>query len=135
MPQPQAQPGRPVHQDAIQCNPQKMASLVFGHYLRAGKQLTQQQQNAIELLLQGASDTQVAEKLAVDRSTIFRWRKSDLFAAELDFHRRALREHPTARLQALLDPALDILQAQLTANDPRTQLRAAITLVRMATPG
>jgi len=96
--------------------------------------LTQQQRTAVELLLQGLSDAQVAAQLGTDRTTIFRWRKSEDFAAELDFHRRKLLEQSTARLQTLLDPALDILQKQLKGDDPKTALRAAAILVRMATP-
>ena len=40
------------------------------------KELAEKRKTAIELLLQGRSDAQVAELLGIDRSTIFRWRKS-----------------------------------------------------------
>ena len=43
-------------------------------------------------------------------------------------------EQSTARLQSLLDPVLDILQKQLTGDDPKTALRAAAILVRIASP-
>ena len=123
-----------AQQSATQRNEQKVDAETLRAYLFGEKQLTQQQQTALELLLRGLTDAQVAAQLGVDRGTVFRWRKSDLFAQQLDHHRRTLMEQSTARLQTLLDPALDILEKQLAGDDPKTQLRAAAILVRLATP-
>jgi hypothetical protein len=43
-------------------------------------------------------------------------------------------EHSAARLSAMIDPALEILNRQLSGEDPKTALRAAAILLRVATP-
>src|SRR5438876_12422902 len=111
-----------VQQNATHGNEKKVDADTLRAYLFGEKELTQQQQTAVELLLQGHTDAQVAAQIGVDRTTIFRWRKSDFFGAELDHHRRTLMEQSTARLQTLLDPALAILEKQLAGDDPKTQL-------------
>lgn len=97
-------------------------------------QFTQQQKNAILLLLQGLGDAQVARQIGVDRLTIYRWKHEDEFAAELQQQRETLWEHSIERLQSMLDPALEILQRQIAGEDPKTALRAAAILLRVATP-
>ena len=134
MPRNSSAHSHPVQQNATHGNEQKVDAETLRAYLFGEKELTQQQQAALELLLQGMTDAQVGAQIGVDRTTIFRWRKSELFGTELDHHRRALMEQSTARLQTLLDPALDILEKQLAGDDPKTQLRAAAILVRLATP-
>ena len=123
-----------VQQDATDPNTKKNGRDPLYAYLFPNRELSPSQIRAIDLMLHGLSDAQVAQHLDVDRSTVFRWRKDETFARELDRHRRTLLEQSTARLQTLLDPALDILQRQLTGDDPKAQLRAAAILVRMATP-
>ena len=123
-----------MQQDATNSNNQKNKPDPLTAYLFPNKNLSHPQIRAIDLMLQGLTDAQVAEQLGVDRTTIFRWRKSETFARELDRHRQAILEQSTARLQSLLKPAMDILQKQLVGGDPKAQLRAAALLVRMATP-
>ncbi len=126
---------KPVQQAATPRNKQKIDRPTLLAYLSAANELTQKQHSAMELMLQGHSDAQVASELHLDRTTVFRWRKSNTFAKKLDEQRHRLMEQSNARLQSLLDPALDILQKQLTGDDPKTALRAAVILVRMANPG
>jgi len=49
------------------------------------RQLSQEQMNAIEHLLQGRSDRAAAEAVGVSRQTVWGWRNNDvLFIAELN---------------------------------------------------
>ena len=103
--------------------------------IRLGRQkLSQAQFSAIELMLRGLSDAQVGAQLGVDRRTVYRWRTSPLFRRELELQRKALFEHSAARLSSMIEPALEILNRQLTGDDPKTALRAAAILLRVATP-
>jgi hypothetical protein len=103
-------------------------------FLSARNDLTERQRNAVERLLRGDSDQDVAASLGVDRGTIFRWRKSTAFQRELDRQRRQIWEQSVARLQSMVQPALNILQKQLTSDDVKLQIRAATVLLRFATP-
>src|SRR5205823_2386356 len=90
--------------------------------------------NAVELLLHGHSDHDTAAQLGVDRTTIFRWRKTIAFQRELDRGRQRLWEQSAGQLQSMVQPALNILQKQLTSDDVKLQIRAATILLRFATP-
>ncbi len=103
-------------------------------FLRSRNELSQRQRNAVELLLRGLSDQDVAAQLGVDRTTIFRWRKSIAFQRELDRQRRALWEQSAGKIQSMVEPALAILHGQLTSSDPKLAMRAAAVLLRFATP-
>jgi hypothetical protein len=98
--------------------------------------LSPRQLAAIDLLLTGASDTDVAAALGINRKTLYRWRVHDpAFRAVLDAHRRAAYDHAADRLRAMLSIALDLLQRQL--NDPYapTALRAARAILGLASLG
>jgi hypothetical protein len=123
-----------MQRDATPCNNKKIAATPIEHFLRSRNDLGEKQKNAVALLLQGLSDEQVAARVGVDRTTIFRWRKSIPFARELDRQRKILWQQSAARLQSMVEPALDILRGQLTSDDPKLRLRAAAILLRFATP-
>jgi hypothetical protein len=90
------------------------------------RQLSQEQQNAIEHLLQGQSDRAVAEAVGVARQTVWDWRNHDvLFIAELNRHRSEMWEEARARLKSLANRALDVVELQLDSDDPKTALAAA----------
>jgi FixJ family two-component response regulator len=57
------------------------------------------QENAIDLLVQGHNDRQVAEAIGVRRETVCNWRNHNLrFLVELSRRRRDLRRSHTNRL-------------------------------------
>src|SRR4051794_24297302 len=74
---------------------------------RPADELSQPQRSAIELLLQGLSDTAVARELGVDRTTVFRWRKKQAFRKDLERERRLMWRQSVKRIQSLVTPALD----------------------------
>ncbi len=90
------------------------------------RQLSQEQQNSIEHLLQGKSDRAVAETVGVARQTIWEWRNHDvLFIAELNRERFELWKGSRERLKDLTGQAVDVLEEQLGSDDPKIALAAA----------
>jgi hypothetical protein len=127
--------GNAAQQGATQRNKQKNTCGGADHYPVHSNELSQRQRAAIELLLRGFSDAQTAAEVGVDRGTIYRWRTDDPeFAHVLETQRRILWQQSAQRLQTMYQPALDILEKQLTGADPRLALRAAALLLRVATP-
>src|SRR4051812_36692803 len=125
---------RDVQRNAAPCNNISRHRGALDAFLRARNDLTERQREAVDLLLHGASDQEVATQLAVERSTIFRWRKSVPFQRELERQRRDVWERSVTQLQSMVQPALEILQRQLTSEDVKLQIRAATILLRFATP-
>ena len=90
------------------------------------RQLSQEQLNAIEHILQGKSDRAVAEAVSVTRQTIWEWRNKDpLFIAELNRQRFELWWDARERLKSLANRALDVVEVQLDSGDPKASLAAA----------
>lgn len=90
------------------------------------RQLSQEQMNSIEHLLQGKSDRAVAEAVGVTRQTIWEWRKRDvLFIAELNRQRSELWREAHQRLKSLANRALDVVEVHLDSGDPKASLAAA----------
>jgi hypothetical protein len=90
------------------------------------RQLSIEQQNAIEYLLQGKSDRTVAEAVGVSRQTVSEWRHHDpLFLAELNRQRSAMWREARDRLKSLANRALDTVELQLDSGDPKSSLAAA----------
>jgi plasmid maintenance system antidote protein VapI len=95
--------------------------------------LTAQQFQAIELVLLGKKDREVAEAVGVSRRTIIRWRLEDAdFIAELHRRRRELCDGSADRLRRLLDPSIDVLTQFLNNRYDMHRFRAATTILRLA---
>lgn len=94
-------------------------------------ELTQEQQNAIEHLLQGKSDRATAEAAGVARQTIWAWRNTDpLFVATLNQRRQEVWAEAKERLKNLTGKALDVLENDLSCGDPKIELAAAQFLLK-----
>jgi len=90
------------------------------------RQLSIEQANALEHLLQGQSDRAVAEAVGVSRQTIWEWRNHDpLFIAELNRQRIELWAEARERLKSLANRALDVVEVHLGSDDPKASLAAA----------
>ena len=90
------------------------------------RQLSIEQESAIEHLLQGKSDRAVAEAVGVARQTIWEWRNNDiLFIAALNRERSELWTGSRERLKDLTGQAVDVLEQQLSSDDPKVALTAA----------
>ncbi len=127
------QPGAP--QGAAQRRNILSGDRPIDRFLKSRNELSERQRKAVELLLRGMGDQEVANQLGVDRGTILRWRsKSIAFQRELDRQRRRLWEQSAGEIQSMVGPALSILRKQLASADERTAIRAASVLLRFATP-
>jgi transposase len=90
------------------------------------RQLSIEQQNAIDHLLQGKSDRAVAETVGVSRQTVWEWRNHDpIFIAELNRQRVELWSEARHRLKSLANRALDVVETHLDSDDPKAALAAA----------
>jgi len=90
------------------------------------RQLSQQQMNAIGLIMEGKSDRAVAEAIGVTRQTVNEWRNQDvIFIAALNKERIELWAEARERLKSLTGQAVDVLGRQLESSDPKIALAAA----------
>ena len=90
------------------------------------RQLSIEQANALEHLLQGQSDRAVAEAVGAARQTIWEWRNHDpLFIAELNRQRSEMWGEARERLKSLANRALDVVELHLDSDDPKAALGAA----------
>jgi len=93
--------------------------------------LTLQQRSAIDLLLAGLNDRQVADKIGVARSSVTHWRLNDSqFHVEIERRRAELWPGSTDSMLSLLPTALDALREQLVIGSARGRL--ALDLVSRA---
>ena len=91
------------------------------------KPLSIEQQNAIDLLILGKSDKEVAEAVSVNRSTIWEWRTAHpLFMATLERQRAEVWRRPQERLKSLLSKAVENLAAAVEEGD----LKASIEVLK-----
>jgi hypothetical protein len=91
--------------------------------------LTVTQENAIELLLAGNTDTAAAKALGVHRTTVSRWRGDHPgFKAELDRRRAEVFGGAIEKLRGLLPTAVDVLAEELRSGNA---LAAATAICRL----
>ena len=90
------------------------------------RQLSIEQANAIEHLLQGQSDRAAAEAVGVSRQTVSEWKNHDpLFIAELNRQRSEMWREARERMKSLANRALDVVELQLGSSEPKAALAAA----------
>ena len=96
-------------------------------------QLTPQQETAIDLILAGKNDREVAESIGKSRSTINVWRNQDpLFMATLNNQRQQVRGSQLSRLNTLVSDAVDALQDGLHDEDIKVRIVAAVHILKAA---
>ena len=92
--------------------------------------LSIEQQNAIEILLQGRSDRSEAEAVGINRSTLYEWRKNPIFVAALNRQRNDMWKDSRERLKNLAGLALDTIERQLANEDGRIALTASKIILK-----
>lgn len=96
-------------------------------------ELTPQQDQAVLLLATGATITEAAQKIAVDRSTVSRWHSRDpwfrhaVTEVRAELHRAAIDS-----MRGLVRDAVDVLKNELRGGDHAWQV--ALAIVRPALP-
>ena len=85
------------------------------------------QLRAIEMLLSGMPVTQIAQKMGIDRKTLYEWRKNPVFQAEYNRRRMEASDAMDQRLRRLSDKAVDIVEKHLSEGS----LQAATALLKL----
>ncbi len=99
--------------------------------------LSMAQQNAVDALLAGLSDTEAAEAAGVTRQTVNAWKNHHpAVVAAMNEARRDMWERSADRLRSLVPMAIDALEVQLGSPlpDPQTAL-AVLKLAGLADRG
>jgi hypothetical protein len=90
------------------------------------------QLNAIDLLAACKTDTDVAEALNLDRTTVTKWRLYDpVFQAALNRRRAEVWSVGIDRLRSLIPKALDALADGLECKHPPHRIKAAVELLKL----
>ena len=94
--------------------------------------LSDKQRLAIDLLVQGRTQSAVAESIGVTRRTIYTWRQDDAFRAALAHRRDELWDGAAERMRALVHPALDVLEEEVHDVYDRSRMRAVAMILRFS---
>lgn len=101
-------------------------------------ELSRRQEAALLALMDGLSLSlaDIARKISVSPRTLYRWMHEDEnFMREYRNLRRINVERGIARLQGLVDKAIDCLEANLTSGNRPSEVRTASTILRQAVEG
>jgi len=96
----------------------------------AAPKLTPEQLNAIDLLILGKTDREVAEAVGVRRETVTKWHKNPFFSAELSVRREELWVDAKLRLKALAHEAVNVLNRGLFSSDEKIAITAAVHILK-----
>jgi len=95
------------------------------------RQLTPQQELALDALLAGKTDAEAAEAAGVTRQTVNRWKNSNpVFIATMNRRREELWVAVQDRLRQLLFPAIAVLEEALHAEDLKLRVETARYLLK-----
>jgi len=92
--------------------------------------LTPEQLNAIDLLIFGKTDKEVAETIGVGRNTVSKWYKNAFFIAELNARREGLWRESKDRLKALVYDAVNVLSNGLNSSDEKIAVTSAVHILK-----
>jgi len=93
--------------------------------------LTPEQLNAIDLLILGKTDREVAEIVGVRRETVTKWHKNPFFIAELNAQREALWTEAKLRLKGLAHEAINTLCNGLHSSDEKIAITSAVHILKV----
>ena len=102
-----------------------------------GSNLSVEQLNAIDILVQGKTDQETAQSVGVARETVTRWRNDNpYFAAELNKQRKLIWGTNQDRLRSLTTKAVDTIETALDAGDSKAAVEVlkAVGLYGQVTP-
>jgi len=95
--------------------------------------LNEKQENAIELILQGMNDSQVAAQVGVSRQWVNMWRNHDeAFIQALQERKHLLQEIHMNQLIQLVELSLGVIQQALQGVDEKTKLKTALQVLRIS---
>lgn len=126
---------------SIDANPESNSPLIPLNHDHAGDEdpvkfievnLLPRQAEALEMMLAGRTDGEIAIKLGVTRQTVNYWRNRDEnFRKVLCTERQELWQAIRNEMTAMYTEALGILRKHLKSKDPKLQLKAAIQVLNL----
>lgn len=91
------------------------------------KELSTDQIKALNLIMQGKTDIEIAETLKIDRVTIWRWKNKDLlFISELNKLKNSFYKSLLTKEQLILDKSYKVIQEELDSGKNKVQIALAI---------
>ena len=90
------------------------------------KNLNENQLLAVQLVAQGRSGKEIAEKLSISEETVSRWKKLPKFIASVNEILHQLREITQQKMRNLVLKSLDILEEEL--GQPESKIKHQIAL-------
>jgi hypothetical protein len=94
--------------------------------------LEPKQEKALEYMLAGISDSEIAKKLNVTRQTVNYWRNQDRdFIYELQMRRNQLWEGYRDELSDLYKMAVEEVKKSFKSKDPKIRLQMAMQILRL----
>ena len=95
------------------------------------RNLSIQQKNAIDLLIVGQTDGEVAKTIGVSRQTINQWKNQDaVFVAEMNRKRKNIWECQQERLRSVVEKSIDVLIEDMSGDDLKLRQSAAIHILK-----
>ena len=95
--------------------------------------LSDKQALALDLVISGMNDGEIAKRVGASRKTVNTWRNHDEdFRALVAERREAAREQHRDELSGLVSEAIGVMREAMRAEDTPTRLRAAQAVLRMA---
>ena len=97
------------------------------------KGLSDKQGLAMELVMLGMKDGEIAKRVGVSRQRVNMWRNQDVdFRALLAERRKALRERHQDELSGMVSEAIGVMREAMREDEIATRLRAAQGVLRMS---
>ena len=90
-----------------------MNSIARKSKMKRKRRLSDQQIQAVSLLIQGCWDKVVADRVGVSTSTVHRWKRDNLFREELNLQREKILETVREKQIGLMFKALDVVEESI----------------------
>lgn len=91
------------------------------------------QEKALELVLRGMNDVEVAKAIGVTRQTVNNWRRfNTAFIETLTDERKLLREKHQDSINGLVEKAIEVMKNALDDEDPKIRLQAVKLVLNSA---
>ncbi len=93
--------------------------------------LSPQQWQAINLLVSGKRQADIADEIGVSQETLSRWRNSPVYGAALNQAIRDCYTGTVGLVRSSVVDALDTIKGCLQSEDEKVRLQAAVTLIKL----
>lgn len=97
------------------------------------EKLNEKQELALHLVLEGLTDSQIAEQVGVSRQRVNIWRNQDIaFMQALEERKRVLREVHLGQLMHMIGKAMEVVREAMDTGNEQTRLKAAMYVLKLA---